>query len=474
MTDRFFINGEWVLPESDNTAPVIDPATEEVTATVAMGEVADAEKALNAARDAFPGFSRTSREERLSILENLLNAYERHYDEMADTIRQEMGAPITLSRQAQAACGRQNIASTIDALRKYEFRESIGTTAVFKAPVGVCGLITPWNWPINQITCKVAPALAAGCTMVLKPSINAPLSGLLFARICQEAGVPAGVFNLLNGKGSIIGQSLSSSRNVDMVSITGSTGAGASVAAAAAPTIKRVCQELGGKSANIILADASLETAVTSGTLRCLMNSGQTCTAPTRMLVPVDLYDRALEISEAVAADVVVGPPELPETTMGPLANHAQFEKVRHMIELGVSEGATLVIGGPEMPDGIDRGYFVRPTVFGGVSNDMTIAREEIFGPVLCVMPYGSEQEAIRMANDSDYGLSGAVWSGDLDHARAVAQQLRTGAVHINGAPVDFNAPFGGFKQSGNGRERGTYGIDEYVEIQAIMGYDAA
>jgi aldehyde dehydrogenase (NAD+) len=471
---KFYIDGKWVDPVTPKTLDVINPANEEAYARISLGSKADVDKAVAAARRAFETFSRTTKDERLALLQKIFDAYQKHYAEMVETISREMGAPLGLSKAAQAATGLGHLGETMRILKDYNFQETRGTTEIVREPVGVCGLITPWNWPINQITCKVAPALAAGCTMVLKPSEVAPMSGYLFAQIMDEAGVPPGVFNLINGDGPTVGEALSSHPGIDMMSFTGSTRAGIAVAKAAADTVKRVAQELGGKSANIILDDADLKKAVSQGVANCFSNSGQSCNAPTRMFVPRSKQDEAIEIAKAAAAKVKVGDPFAEGTTMGPVVSEVQFKKIEGLIQKGIDEGATLVTGGVGRPEGLNRGYYVRPTVFANVTNDMTIAREEIFGPVLSILPYDTEADAIRQANDTVYGLSGYVQSGNIEHARKVASQLRTGNVHLNGAGADFKSPFGGYKQSGNGREWGEFGFEEFLEVKAVMGYQAA
>jgi len=385
-----------------------------------------------------------------------------------------MGAPMKLALHAQAGSGIGHFTATLAVLKEFEFEEQLGTTQIRREPIGVSGLITPWNWPINQISCKVAPALAAGCTVVLKPSEVAPLSAHIFAEILAEAGVPKGVFNMIDGDGPTVGEAISRHPDIDMVSFTGSTRAGVQVAKAAADTVKRVSQELGGKSANIILEDADLNAAVKSGVLSMMSNTGQSCNAPSRMLVPAKLYDEAVKIAKTVAERPVVGDPKADGVTMGPVANKTQFEKIQRLLQKGLEEGATAVVGGPGRPNGIDKGYFIKPTVFANVNNTMTIAREEIFGPVLVMIPYQTEEEAVRIANDTVYGLAGYVYSGNIENARRVAKKLRTGMVHLNGASTDVNAPFGGYKQSGNGREWGKEGLKEFLETKAVMGYSAA
>jgi len=471
---QFYIDGKWVAPGAANDFAVINPATEETIATISLGTAADVDTAVAAAKRAFASYSQMSPEHRLALLQRIIEAYQARYEEMAETISQEMGAPMWLSRAAQAAAGLGHFLEMAKVLASYKFEELKGTTLMRKEPIGVCGLITPWNWPVNQIACKVAPALAAGCTMVLKPSEIAPLSGYLFTQILHEAGVPAGVFNMVNGDGPTVGAAISAHPDVDMVSFTGSTRAGVAVATAAAPTVKRVTQELGGKSANIILEDADIEKAVTAGVQGCVMNTGQSCNAPTRMLVPRAQMAVAAAAAQRAAEATTVGDPAADGTKIGPLASAAQFEKVRRLIKRGIDEGARLVTGGLGRPDGISKGYFVKPTVFADVSNEMTIAREEIFGPVLSIIPYENEEDAIRIANDTPYGLSGYVTSGDLEHARRVAKRIRSGNVHVNGAQPDFSGSFGGYKQSGNGREWGEAGFEEFLELKAVFGYAAS
>jgi aldehyde dehydrogenase (NAD+) len=471
---KFYINGEWVAPLQPRLFDVINPATEEPVAKISLGGGGDVDRAVAAAKAAFPAFSRTSKAERLALLQKIVEAYKARYDELAQTITKEMGAPAWLASRAQAATGLAHLNQMIAILKDFSFESMRGTTLIAKEAVGVCGFITPWNWPMNQIACKVVPALAAGCTMVLKPSEIAPLNAVIYAEILDAAGVPKGVFNLVNGDGATVGQAIASHPDVDMVSFTGSTRAGIAVAKAAADTVKRVHQELGGKSANIILPDADLQKAVAGGVQSCFTNSGQSCNAPTRMFVQAQQHERAVEIAKAAAAATKVGDPNTKGTTIGPVVSEAQFRKIQRLIEAGIAEGATLVAGGPGRPEGFNRGYYVRPTVFAKVTPEMTIAREEIFGPVLSILPYDSEEQAIGLANDTVYGLSGYVSSGDLEHARKVAAQLRTGNVHLNGAGPDFGAPFGGYKQSGNGREWGEFGLDEFLEVKAVMGYNAA
>ena len=471
---QFYIDGKWVDPVTPQTLEVIDPANEEAMGLVSLGSKADVDKAVAAARRAFDSFSRTTKEERLALLQRILDAYQKRYAEMVEVISREMGAPLGLSKAAQAATGVAHLMQTMKVLKDFNFESTRGTTAIVYEPVGVCGLITPWNWPVNQVMCKVAPAIAAGCTMVLKPSEVSPFSAMLIADAMHEAGVPAGVFNLVNGDGPGVGQAISTHPGVDMVSFTGSTRGGIAVAKAAADTVKRVTQELGGKSANIILEDADLQKAVVGGVMNCFSNSGQSCNAPTRMFVPHAKQDQAIAIAKATAEKIKVGDPFGEGTNLGPVVSELQFNKIQALIKKGIDEGATLVTGGLGRPEGLNRGYYVRPTVFANVRNDMTIAREEIFGPVLSILPYNTEEEAIAMANDTVYGLSGYVQSGNIDHARKVASRLRTGNVHLNGAGPDFGAPFGGYKQSGTGREWGEYGFHDFLEVKAVLGYQAA
>ena len=471
---KFYIDGQWVDPVTSRTLEVIDPAHEEPFARISLGSAADVDKAVAAARRAFESFSRTSKAERLALMQKIVEIYQKRYGEFVETISREMGAPLGLSKAAQAAMGVAHFTQTMKVLNEFDFVTVKGSTAIAYEPVGVVGMITPWNWPINQIACKVAPALAAGCTMVLKPSEIAPLNGMLLAEVLHEAGVPAGVFNLVNGDGPTVGEAMSRHPGIDMMSFTGSTRAGIAVAKAAADTVKRVAQELGGKSPNIILPDADLTKAVAGGVINMFTNSGQSCNAPSRMLIPRNKHDEAAAIAKATAEKVKVGDPFADGTQIGPVVSEVQYNKIQGLIQKGIAEGATLVCGGPGRPEGLNRGYYVRPTVFANVTNDMTIAREEIFGPVLCILPYDSEEDALRIANDTAYGLSSYVQSGDVAHAQRVAAQIRAGNVHINGAGVDLNAPFGGYKQSGTGREWGEFGLHEFLEIKAIMGYEAA
>jgi aldehyde dehydrogenase (NAD+) len=468
---KFYIDGAWVDPVARRALDVINPATEQPVAQISLGGAADVDRAVKAARAAFPAYSRASKAERIALLERIIEAYKARYDDIAKAISLEMGAPITLATKAQAATGIGHLKQMIAVLSEYEFEHMQGKTRIIREPIGVCGFITPWNWPINQITCKVAPALAAGCTMVLKPSEIAPLNAIIFAEVLDAAGVPKGVFNLVNGDGPTVGQAIAAHPGVDLVSFTGSTRAGIQVAKTAADTVKRVHQELGGKSANIILPDADLKKAVADGVRNCFRNSGQSCNAPTRMFVPREQHADAVAVAREAAEGVKVGPPDGADTAIGPVVSETQFNKIQRLIETGINEGATLVTGGPGRPAGLERGYYVKPTVFADVRPEMTIAREEIFGPVLSILPYDTERQVIDLANDSVYGLAGYVSSGNPDNARRVASELRAGQITINGAPGDVAAPFGGYKQSGNGREWGKYGFEEFLEVKAVMGY---
>jgi aldehyde dehydrogenase (NAD+) len=471
---QFYIDGQWVDPARPLTLDVINPATERAYTQIAVGGAADVDRAVAAARAAFPAYSASSRAARLALLRRILEIYNERAEDIAMAVSDEMGAPLAWARDAQTWAGRVHLEATIAALEGYEFEHQRGSTRIVKEAIGVAALITPWNWPLNQIVCKVAPAIAAGCTMVLKPSEIAPISGIVFSEIMHAAGTPAGVYNMVNGDGPSVGQVMAGHPDVDMVSFTGSTRAGIIVAKTAADTVKRVAQELGGKSPNIILPDADLELAVRKGVEACFGNSGQSCDAPTRMLVPRAQHAAALAIARTAAEAHTVGDPRAPGTVLGPVVSAAQFQKVQRLIEAGIAEGATLVTGGTGRPDGLERGYYVRPTVFGDVTRDMTIAREEIFGPVLAILPYDDEEQAIEIANDTVYGLAAYVQSKDLGHARAVARRLRAGQVNINYPDWDTFAPFGGYKQSGNGREYADWAIHDFLEVKGIIGYGAA
>jgi aldehyde dehydrogenase (NAD+) len=468
---KFYIDGQWTDPAEPRTLDVENPATEEVCGRISLGSAADVDKAVKAARRAFATWSRSSRAERIELMETIAAEYQKRLGDFAQAVTEEMGAPASLAQNAQAPLGLSHLKIAIDVLRNYSFEELRGTTLLVKEPIGVCGLITPWNWPLNQIAVKVFPALTTGCTMVLKPSEIAPFSGYLFAEVMHAAGVPAGVFNLVNGDGPGVGTALSGHPDIDMISFTGSTRAGVEIARNAAPTVKRVAQELGGKSPNIVLDDEVFAKGVASGVKSMMGNTGQTCSAPSRMLVPHARMDEAITIARDTAGQITVGDPT-GNVRMGPLASKAQFEKVQGLIAKGIEEGATLVAGGAGRPEGLDKGYYAQPTVFAHVTPDMTIAREEIFGPVLSIMGYDNLEQAIETANDTEYGLAGYVAAADVDQARAVARQLRAGQVAINGG-FDTAAPFGGYKRSGNGREWGEFGFQEFLEVKSILGYGA-
>ena len=468
--NKFFINGEWLEPEGRKTLEVVNPATEKAFATISMGNQEDVDRAAKAAKSAFSSWSNSSIETRKEIISKIIGGLKSRGDEMASAISSEMGAPMGLAKTAQLGSGLGHFMNVLNILENFEFEEVRGTTKIVKEPAGVCGFITPWNWPLNQIACKVGPAIAAGCTMVLKPSEIAPISAYILAEIIADSGLPAGVFNLVNGDGPTVGASISAHPDIDLVSFTGSTRAGREVAKAAADGIKRVTQELGGKSANIILDDVpDFARAVSGGVAGCFGNSGQSCNAPTRMLVPHSRMEEAIEAAKTAAGKSVVGDPSAETTRLGPVVSELQFNKIQALIEKGIEEGADLIAGGPARPDGLNAGYFVKPTIFANVTNDMAIAREEIFGPVLSIIGYKDDDHAVSIANDTDYGLSGYV-SGEPEHAQAIARKLRTGNVHINGAGPDFSAPFGGYKQSGNGREWGLEGFEEFLETKAMMG----
>src|SRR5215470_4688136 len=468
---KFYIDGAWVDPTGNNTREVINPATEESMYAIALGSKADVDKAVAAARRAFRTFSRTSRDERVALLTRIAEVYKKRIKEVGTAISDEMGAPMALAERAQAGAGLGHIMTTIDVLKTYKFEEALGSATVVREAVGVIGMITPWNWPLNQIACKVAPALAAGCTMILKPSEYTPTSALIFAEVMDAAGVPKGVFNLINGLGPEVGAAMSEHPDIDMISFTGSTRAGIDVAKRAAVTVKRVTQELGGKSPNIILEDADMAKAVAGGTTHCFNNSGQSCNAPTRMLVPLQRMAEATAIAKAVADKTRVGDPKSAESNLGPVVNRVQWDKIQALIKKGIDEGAKLAAGGLGLPDGLNKGYYVRPTVFSDVSNDMAVAREEIFGPVLSIIGYKDEDDAVRIANDTPYGLAGYVSSPNAERARHVARRLRAGNINLNGAPNERGAPFGGYKHSGNGREWGRFGLEEYLEVKAVAGW---
>jgi aldehyde dehydrogenase (NAD+) len=466
---KFYIDGKWVDPIEMKTATTINPATEEPSGKIALGTAADVDRAVQAARKAFKTWSKTGREERLDVLNRILAEFQKRAGDVAKAITEEMGAPASLASGFQVGLGLGHLTTAIEVLKNFKFEEQKGATLIVKEPIGVCGMITPWNWPVNQVTVKVFPALATGCTMVLKPSQESHFSAHVLAEILDAAGVPAGVFNMIQGKGSVVGAAMSTHPGIDMISITGSESAGIEVARNAALTVKRVCQELGGKSPNIVLDDKDMAANVGKGVTGMMVNSGQTCSAVSRMLVPQTRMEEAMAVAKKAAAEVTVGDPN-GNFAMGPVVSRAQFESIQGYIQKGIDEGATLVAGGLGRPEGLTKGFYVKPTVFANVKNDMTIAREEIFGPVLCILGYNSVEEAIEIANDTDFGLAGNVAGADLEKARAVARQIRAGWVSINDG-FDFHAAFGGYKKSGNGREWGEYGFHEYLEVKSLLGY---
>ncbi|MBI1619634.1 aldehyde dehydrogenase family protein [Aquamicrobium zhengzhouense] len=472
---RFYIDGHWCEPQTPRELEVINPADEQPYAVISMGSEEDVDIAVSAARRAFPEWSTTPHVERIAAVERLLDIYKRRSEEMAKAISEEMGAPIRLALEEQTAAGSYHIRNFIHALKSFEFEtplsDRFSDERIIREPIGVCGLITPWNWPMNQVALKVVPAVGVGCTVVLKPSEIAPISSIIFAEMMDEAGFPAGVFNLINGDGPTVGEAMSRHPDIDMMSFTGSTRAGVAVTKAAADTVKRVSLELGGKSPNLIFADTDVEAAVVRGLDHCFENTGQSCNAPTRMLVERPVYEEAVEIAERHASSVRVGNPAEDGSHIGPLVSQAQFDKVQGLIEVAIKEGARLVSGGPGRPEGFNRGYYVRPTVFADVTNDMTIAREEVFGPVLAMIPFETEEEAIAIANDTVYGLSSYIQTGDPERARRVARQLRSGMVNLNGKSNAPGSPFGGYKQSGNGREGGQFGLEEFLEVKAVAGW---
>jgi len=467
---QFYINGEWVKPTEREVLDVYNPATDQVVSQICLGTADDVDLAVAAANQAFISFSQTSKAERIALLERILQAYDERKADLIAATTEEMGAPVGLSSQAQVPAGYNHIQVALKLLQKHDFDEVIGSTRIVKEPIGVCGLITPWNWPLNQIACKVAPAIAAGCTMVLKPSEVAPRTAHIFAEIMHAAGVPAGVFNLVDGLGAEVGEALSAHPRIDMISFTGSTQAGKKVSVAAAENLKRVSLELGGKSAAIVLDDADIDKVVSRCVKAVMSNSGQSCNAQTRLLVPQQSLAQAERVAEQTANAIRVGSPTNEKTVMGPVVSQQQWQRVQDLIQQALTAGAKLVAGGLGKPEQCSEGCYVKPTVFSEVTTSMQIAQEEVFGPVIAIMPYATEEEAIRIANDSIYGLSGGVYSADLDRAEAVAAQMRTGMVHLNGATVDGRVPFGGYKQSGNGREWGHYGMEEFMETKAIMG----
>ena len=467
--EKFYINGSWVDPIKKETIDIINPADESIVGKLSVGSAEDIDKAVKAARTAFSSFSESSKKERLDLLNTIRNIYKKRFDDIADAIMTEMGAPINLARGAQAMVGLGHLKTAIRVLEEHKFEYVHNGYTVRHEPIGVCGLITPWNWPINQIVSKLGPCLASGCTAILKPSEIAPLSANIIAEIIHEAGTPSGVFNMVHGIGPIVGEAMSNHPDIDMMSFTGSTRGGIAVAQASAKTVKRVSQELGGKSPNIILDDGIFEKSVTDGVNSTMSNTGQSCNAPTRMLVPATRHDEALKIAKDAADKLTTGNPKNEETDIGPLVSEVQYNKVQRLIKAGISEGATLVTGGSGKPEKLDSGYYVRPTVFGNVNNKMEIAREEIFGPVLSIIPYNSEEEAIEIANDTEYGLAAYVSGENKDKMMMLARKIKAGQIHLNHGSAGTNAPFGGFKQSGNGREKAEWGLEEFLEVKAIM-----
>ena len=467
---EFYIDGKWVKPVHADTLNVINPATEEAVATISLGNSDDVDRAVSAARRAFDAYAQTPVKQRIDLLTTIREIYKRRVDDVADAIQAEMGAPSYLAKGAQAMVGLAHLKAAIRSLSSHEFEYKHGEFIIRHEPIGVCGLITPWNWPVNQVVSKLAPCLASGCTAILKPSEIAPLSSLVIAEILDEAKVPAGVFNLVNGMGPVVGEAMSAHPDIDMMSFTGSTRGGVAVAKASAESVKRVSQELGGKSANIILDDSEFETSISKGVSLCMNNTGQSCNAPTRMLIPANRKEQAHAIAKQTAESVIVGDPKEDSTVIGPLVSDVQFEKVQNLIETGIEQGATLLTGGTGKPDGLNRGYFAKPTIFGDVKNDMTIAREEIFGPVLSMITYDSVDEAVSIANDTDYGLAAYVSGQDKDELTSIARRLRAGQVHINYGSGGADAPFGGYKHSGNGREKAEWGLEEFLEVKAILG----
>ena len=468
---KFYIDGTWVDPDSNDTMPVINPANEEVIGTVALGNPTDVDRAVAAAAAAFPGFSMSTKQERLDLLERIKEITQKRFEDLAQAMSLEMGAPISFSREAQADAAIGHLQGFVDALKNLEEEIDLGNGDVLvREPIGVCGLITPWNWPINQIALKVLPALAAGCTCVLKPSEHTPLSAIIYTEILHEAGCPPGVFNLVNGAGPVVGSALSRHPDIQMMSFTGSTRAGSAVTHDAAETVKRVTLELGGKSPNLVFADCDLEERVRTSVAECMMNTGQSCDAPTRLLVERSCYDAVVEIARRATLETAVGAPHEEGEHIGPLFDRIQYDRVQTLIAAGIEEGANLAAGGLGRPDGLEKGWYVQPTLFTDVNNSMRIAREEVFGPVLAVIPFDTEEEAIAIANDTPYGLAAYVQTGDPERARRVARQLRAGAVHINGGAYEYGSPFGGYKQSGNGREGGLMGLEDYQEVKILHG----
>ena len=467
---QFYINGKWVDPVRPSKLQVINPATEKSVGEISVGSALDIDNAVSAARSAFKSFSKTAISERIELLSEIRNVYKKRFNEIAEAIMTEMGAPINLASGAQASVGMSHLKTAIRVLEETKFEYTHNNLIIRKEPIGVCGLITPWNWPINQVVSKLAPCIAAGCTSILKPSEIAPLSAIIIAEIIHEAGAPNGVFNMVHGYGPVVGEAMSNHQDIDMMSFTGSTRGGIAVASSSAKTVKRVSQELGGKSPNIIIDDTKFNESVTRGVSGCMSNTGQSCNAPTRMLVPAHRHDEALEIAKLAAESMTTGDPKLPSTDIGPLVSETQFNKVQDLLKSGIESKATLVTGGVGKPDGLETGYFVKPTIFGNVSNDMEIAQEEIFGPVLSIIPYETDEEAVAIANDTEYGLAAYVAGDNKEKLMYFARNLNAGQIHLNYASGGADAPFGGFKKSGNGREKAEWGLDEFLEIKAIMG----
>ena len=467
---QFYINGKWVDPVQPSKLQVINPATEKSVGEISVGSALDIDNAVSAARSAFKLFSKTAISERIELLSEIRNVYKKRFNEIAEAIMTEMGAPINLASGAQASVGMSHLKTAIRVLEETKFEYTHNNLIIRKEPIGVCGLITPWNWPINQVVSKLAPCIAAGCTSILKPSEIAPLSAIIIAEIIHEAGAPNGVFNMVHGYGPVVGEAMSNHQDIDMMSFTGSTRGGIAVATSSAKTVKRVSQELGGKSPNIIIDDTKFNESVTRGVSGCMSNTGQSCNAPTRMLVPAHRHDEALEIAKLAAESMTTGDPKLPSTDIGPLVSETQFNKVQDLLKSGIESKATLVTGGVGKPDGLETGYFVKPTIFGNVSNDMEIAQEEIFGPVLSIIPYETDEEAVAIANDTEYGLAAYVAGDNKEKLMYFARNLNAGQIHLNYASGGADAPFGGFKKSGNGREKAEWGLDEFLEIKAIMG----
>ena len=467
---QFYINGKWVDPVRPSKLQVINPATEKSVGEISVGSALDIDNAVSAARSAFKSFSKTAISERIELLSEIRNVYKKRFNEIAEAIMTEMGAPINLASGAQASVGMSHLKTAIRVLEETKFEYTHNNLIIRKEPIGVCGLITPWNWPINQVVSKLAPCIAAGCTSILKPSEIAPLSAIIIAEIIHEAGAPNGVFNMVHGYGPVVGEAMSNHQDIDMMSFTGSTRGGIAVATSSAKTVKRVSQELGGKSPNIIIDDTKFNESVTRGVSGCMSNTGQSCNAPTRMLVPAHRHDEALEIAKLAAESMTTGDPKLPSTDIGPLVSETQFNKVQDLLKSGIESKATLVTGGVGKPDGLETGYFVKPTIFGNVTNDMEIAQEEIFGPVLSIIPYETDEEAVAIANDTEYGLAAYVAGDNKEKLMYFARNLNAGQIHLNYASGGADAPFGGFKKSGNGREKAEWGLDEFLEIKAIMG----